>query len=317
MKNLLLIGAGQLGSRYIQSIIKEDLNYNIVVIDPSETSLNLAQKRWIEAGGNKSSHKIFWSQTLPKKNNNYDLAVIATSSKNRASLINHLASQVKVNYWVIEKILAQSNKELEMIQAATNNATKVYVNTPKRQMKWFKKIKSKSSKKPFQIIKSGGLWGLACNSIHYIDLVTWWTGQSLISINSEGLSKDWFESKRKGYFEVTGKLLAKFSEGTELILQSSKDTVENILKVKFSDNDTCNIYEKKGTAFFSDGSILNGRLELQSEIGGPIITKILTKGICELPTFEDSLKIHTIFLDSMLEHWNRSNKKNDKLVPIT
>ncbi len=317
MKNLLLIGAGQLGSRYIQSIVKEELSYNVVVVDQSDNSLNIAKKRWVDAGGENTPHKILWTRVLPKEINAYDLAIISTSSKNRASLINYIASQVNITYWVLEKILAQSKMELDIIDKATNGAKKVYVNTPRRQMTWFKKIKSEFPEKPFQIIKSGGLWGLACNAIHYIDLVTWWTGETLISIDCNELNNDWLKSKREGYFEVTGKLYIKYSEGTELILQSSKDIIENILKVKFINNEICDIFEKKGDAFFSNGKTVNGKLELQSEMAGPMITKILTQGFCELPTLEDSSKMHAIFLNSMLSHWNTSNKKNDKLVPIT
>ena len=44
MKNLLLIGSGQLGSRYIQGIIREIVNYNIIVVDSSKISLNNAKK---------------------------------------------------------------------------------------------------------------------------------------------------------------------------------------------------------------------------------------------------------------------------------
>ena len=317
MKNLLLIGAGQLGSRYAQSIINESLNYNIVVVDLSELSLKIDKKNWIQAGGSKSNHKIFWTQKLPLNINSYDIAVIATSSKDRATLIQQIARKVKITYWVIEKILAQSNKELEAIKDATINAEKVYVNTPRRLWKWYREIKLKFPNKPYQVTRIGEQWGLASNSIHFIDLVAWWTGESLISINNDELGKNWFKSKRKGYFDLTGKLHAKFSEGTTLILQSSQKISENVLKVEFSNKKTCNIYENKGTAIFSDGNVLTGKLELQSEIAGPMITKILTKGDCELPTLEESSKLHSIFLNSMLEHWNRINKKNDTLVPIT
>jgi hypothetical protein len=317
VKNLLLIGAGQLGARYVQSIIDETLNYNIVVVDLSELSLNTAKKIWIEAGGTKSNHKILWTNKLPENIKTYDIAIIATSSRNRATLIKKVATKVFVNYWVLEKILAQSNEELKKIKEATIDAKKVYVNTPRRLWKWYNEIKSKFPEKPYKVTRNGGLWGLAGNSIHFIDLVAWWSGESLISINNEELSKDWFKSKREGYFEVTGKLLAKFSGGTTLILQSSQKISENILKVEFSNNDNCKIYENKGTALFSDGNILEGKLELQSKLAGPMITKILTQGDCELPTLEESSKLHSIFLSSMLEHWNRTNKKNDKLVPIT
>ena len=120
--------------------------------------------------------------------------------------------------------------------------------------------------RPIKIIKTGNLWGLACNSIHYIDLVAWWTKDNLISINCEDLSTEWFKSKRDGYYETTGKLLAKYSKGTELILESSKKQIDNVLKIDFSEQGKCDIHEKKGTAIFSDGSVLNGKIDLQSEM---------------------------------------------------
>ena len=317
MKNLLLIGSGQLGSRYLQSIIKKNLNYKIIVVDKLNQSLDTAKKIWNEFGGNKTSHKIQWSLILPKEIKHYDLVIIATSSKDRASLIEDIASKVNINYWVIEKILAQSTNELNEIKKATKSAKKVYVNTPKRQMNWYKKIKSKFPCKPYKIIKTGNLWNLACNSIHYIDLVAWWTEDNLISINCEGLNSEWFKSKRDGYFEISGKLLAKYSNGTELILESSKEEIDNILKIDFKQQGKCDINEKKGTAIFSDGSVVSGKVDLQSEMGEQIISKILSEGNCGLPSLEESIEQHSIFLDSLLDHWNRYNKKSDKLVPIT
>lgn len=317
MKNLLLIGAGQLGSRYLQSIIKENLNYNIIVVDISEISLKLAKKKWEENNGFQSNHKISWLKSLPEKINDYDLAIVATSSKNRALLINQVASKVKIKYWILEKILAQSTDELETIKNATTNAKSVFVNTPKRQMKWYINIQSKFPDKPTQIIKKGGLWGLACNAIHYLDLVSFWTNESLTKIDTKELSKDWFPSKRNGYYELTGKIKAKFSKGTELILQSTKNKEENILQLKFKNNDSCDIYEKKGIAIFSNGERIEGHQELQSEMSGPIITKILNQGTCKLPILSNSSQLHAIFLKSMLEHWNKSFNKKDTLVPIT
>ena len=143
MKNLLLVGAGQIGSRYLQGIAGETANYNITVIDSSAHSLSAAKQRWLEAGGLSSCHKIFWGQTLPNDIKSCDLAIVATSSKNRAALIQDIAHKINVNYWVIEKILAQSNKELNIIETATSNAKQVYVNTPRRQIKWYQKIRSK------------------------------------------------------------------------------------------------------------------------------------------------------------------------------
>ena len=48
MKNVLLVGAGQLGSRYLQSIIKERLNCNIIVVDINKNSIKTCKNIWIK-----------------------------------------------------------------------------------------------------------------------------------------------------------------------------------------------------------------------------------------------------------------------------
>ena len=79
----------------------------------------------------------------------------------------------------------------------------------------------------------------------------------------------------------------------------------------------CNIYENTGRAFFLNGKIIKGKLDLHSEIIGPTITRIVTDKTCNLPTLDESLGSHSIFLEKMLNNWNKSMNKNDKIVPIT
>ncbi len=317
MKNVLLVGAGQLGSRYLQSIIKERLNCNIIVVDINKNSIKTCKNIWIKNGGSTSSYKINWLSNLPNDIKSYDLAIISTSSKDRASLIKIISSKANVKNWLLEKILAQSNDQLEIIKKAVISSEKVYVNMSRRNMDWFKKIKSLIPKRPIRVEKIGTLWNLACNSLHFIDLVSWWTEESLISINTENLNNKWFESKRKGYFEVTGTMLAKFSNGSELVLKSLSEKANDTFKINILDKNFCNIYEHTGRAIFSNGDIIKGKLDLHSEISGPTITKILTNKTCNLPTFKESFRSHSIFLESMLNNWNKSMNKNDKAVPIT
>ena len=56
---------------------------------------------------------------------------------------------------------------------------------------------------------------MASNCIHYFDLVEWWTNGRLEKINNKKLNK-WFESKRKGFYDIHGEILAEFSNGTIL-----------------------------------------------------------------------------------------------------
>ena len=315
MKNVLLVGAGQLGSRYLQSIIKERLNCNIIVVDINKNSIKTCKNIWIKNGGSTSSYKINWLSNLPNDIKSYDLAIISTSSKDRASLIKIISSKANVKNWLLEKILAQSNDQLEIIKKAVISSEKVYVNMSRRNMDWFKKIKSLIPKRPIRVEKIGTLWNLACNSLHFIDLVSWWTEESLISINTENLNNKWFESKRKDIL-VTGTLLAKFSN-EELVLKSLSEKANDTFKINILDKNFCNIYEHTEELFFTNGDVIKGKLDLHSEISGPLITKILLNKTCNLPTFDESYESHSIFLESMLNYWNKSMKKNDKVVPIT
>ena len=318
MKKILIFGAGQLGSRYLQGLRSVTLDLCILVVDKSNHSLGTAKERWIEVGGDQSPHKIKWCQELPKDSNMFDLIIVTTPSKSRVTIIKEISNKVSGRYWLLEKVLAQSKQDLDTIQFETASAKGVWVNTPRRLMNWHQKLKLKfSDQGPINVKKIGGLWGLACNTIHFIDLVAWWTNESLLSINISKLDPTWFKSKRPGYFEVTGKLFAKFSKGTELVLHSHADIVEDIIIVELDNKDVWVINEDKGIASETKKGILNGRLELQSEMTKFVVTKILVEGTCNLPTLKESSQQHSIFLDSMLKHWNYSNNCNVKKVPIT
>lgn len=45
MYNIIIIGAGQLGSRHLQGVLKSTYALNVTVVDPSEESLNTARER--------------------------------------------------------------------------------------------------------------------------------------------------------------------------------------------------------------------------------------------------------------------------------
>ena len=319
-KKICIVGTGNIGSRHFEGIIKENLPYDIFAVELNVKSQALLKNKWIEVGGKKNGHKFFQLDKFTDLPENLDLVIISTSSKNRAELIKNLSSKIKPCYWIIEKILAQSSEELDVINHATEKAKGVYVNHAFRSNKFYQFFKSKlDGQRLLYVTVEGGKWGLCCNSIHYIDLISWWTNEILLSVHTTELNKSWIKSKRKGYFECAGKILLKFSGGTELLLQSDLHSKEKELKlrVELPNKNFWNINETKGTSRSSNGDVFNQRLEFQSELTGKIVTKILTEGICDLPTLQETLVMYRIFLDSMLSYWNRSNNCNHKLVPIT
>ena len=141
MLNILIVGVGQIGFRYLEGLSKVTLDLDITVVDSSDLSLRSAKKRLLQVGGIGPHHKIRWCQTLPKEIDNVDLAIVTTCSKVRAVLIDEIAHVVSVRYWILEKVLAQSKQELDLIENATTNAKGIWVNTPRRLMAWHQQLK--------------------------------------------------------------------------------------------------------------------------------------------------------------------------------
>ena len=166
---------------------------------------------------------------------------------------------------------------MDIINAATIDAKGIWVNMARRAIDWHQQLKLKFYEQgPLRVKKTGGLWGLACNAIHFIDLISWWTGESLFSVNTNRLDRTWLKSIRPGYFEVIGELLVKFSGGTELILQSQPNVTEDIMHIELPNKNIWTIDEVNYIAFKSKKDIFKGKHKLQSELTGPMVTKILT-----------------------------------------
>ena len=317
MYKILLVGSGQLGSRYLEGIAKSKLALKVVVVDQSKSSLKKAKEIWCFKNKGDSKKEIRWHQKLPSYDSEYDLAIISTSSRGRAKLISNISKKLTIKFWLLEKILAQSTDELDLIHFSTSKSNKVYVNTPRRIMKWFKKIKlAILDSKVVKITSTDDKWGLACNAIHYIDFVSWLTKKSLVSINTKKLDKKWFISKRKGYQEVDGELLAKFQDSIELSMKSNPN-LEKKLELNLSNQIFWTIDEKKGIAKSTNGKRILGKIELQSRMTSALIKQILIEGSCDLPELKESIKQHKKLITSLLEHWNKVNNSNNKLLPIT
>ncbi len=316
--HIVIVGAGQIGSRHLQALITTKVKIEISIIDPSHSSLEKTKVRWEEVGGKHSSFLIKYYNSVSNLSKDIDLALITTSSFNRLEIIKELAKSVKVKYWILEKVLAQSETDIDEIKYLTSNSLNCWVNNPRRVMKWHKEIRLRLlGKGPYEINYSGRDWGLACNSVHFIDLAMWWADENIQRIDTSNLDKNWFEAKRKGYFEVNGKLSILFSNGSRLKLVSNSNIKKNLLTVNLSNGEKWKIDENVGKAFSSKKEILNGTYEPQSSMTGKLIDKIYKNGKCDLPDINESSKVHKPFIREMLNHWNKSNNTDHKLIPIT
>ena len=79
MKKILISGAGQIGSRHLQGLMKLNFPSKIYVVDPSIKSLALSESRLKEVKNIAPFIDVSFFSELPKLGK-IDLAIIATTS---------------------------------------------------------------------------------------------------------------------------------------------------------------------------------------------------------------------------------------------
>lgn len=315
--SVLLIGAGQLGSRYLQGLSAIEDSLSVTVVDPSEHSLAVARERLGQVPL-VSAHVVQFSTSLKDVSQQIDLALVVTPAHCRARVVTELASSHQVKAWILEKVLAQNCEQLDQIEQAFVGHSQVWVNTPRRLMGWHQAIRSQllpADSAPLHVRVSGGSWGLACNAIHYIDLVAWWTQTSVQSVHPEGLGV-WMQSKRPGFHDVFGTLRVTYADGSELELCSHSGSEPTQIAVATPQGEWV-IEESAGRVTRPVGQQLHGQLSFQSQLTAPLVKQILNSGCCELPNLAESAAQHRPLLTALLKHWNQSHGCQDSTVPIT
>ena len=110
MKNIILIGAGQLGSRHLQALALLQKPYSIYVVDPVEESLERAEKLYHEVPP-ESQHSLHFVARLEEISVRLiEYAIIATNSNVRFTVLSQLTSRFEIKNLLFEKILFQELK---------------------------------------------------------------------------------------------------------------------------------------------------------------------------------------------------------------
>ncbi len=314
MINIALFGAGNLGSRYLQGLVGTD--YQIFVFDPNPEAIQKAKTRIKEV--REENKNFYFLEAISDLPSQINLAIVSTSANCRSEIVKTINNNSEVDFFILEKLLAQNSKQVNDLLVTTKKNKKVWVNTPRRLMPWYQNIKSQffDNDMVFNCNVTGGNWGLITNSIHFIDLFSWISESQVVEIDSKGIHT-WFESKRLGYFDAFGFLKVIFKNGSILYLNSTNCDDELKLKFKNSENEI-RINEEKGIAYnLNDSKEISGQLLFQSKLTKLLVDKIINFGDCDLPTLKVSSNYHICYLDSLLDSWNSLQMKKDSTLKIT
>ncbi|MBI2063455.1 MAG: Gfo/Idh/MocA family oxidoreductase, partial [Candidatus Yanofskybacteria bacterium] len=211
---ILLVGAGNIGSRHLQALKAVKIPLKILVVDPSSKSLKLAEDRYDSAPTGKFSHEVAYHEEISKEDT-VDLAIITTCSDIRAEITRKLFKKTRVRFLVLEKLLFSKKNDYDSIgKLIKRTGTKTWVNCPMRMMPAFNSLQKEFSGRRilYNATLSGD--GLITNAIHYLDHMVFLTGSDDFTINTDGLDRKTVPSKRSGFLEYTGTLRVLFKNGS-------------------------------------------------------------------------------------------------------
>ncbi len=322
MKNVCLIGAGNIGSRHLQGLKKVTAPLNIEVVDPFKESLETARQRYQQVDS-PPNHKIAFLSDLSKVSKKIDLAIVATNSNVRRKVLENLLSNSSIKYLVLEKVLFQKKQDyFDMEKLLKKRGIKTWVNFSMRTMPFYNRLKG-IFKGNIQMIVSGSQYGLITNAIHFIDYIAFITGNYDFTVDTIGLDKNPIESKRLGFLELNGTLNVHFKDGSfgsfTCYPNGNAPFIIELLSPKYR----CISKESEGKAWASSNNIdwkwkeTDSNIPFQSNMTNKLVEEILTKGSCPLTLYKDTSKLHITFLDSLLKFLNESTEKKYSLYPFT
>lgn len=324
MYKIAIIGAGQLGSRHLQGLAKISIPAKIEVVDKSLESLSVAKERYEQVVNAKNNQSVSFFENIEDLSPNLDLVIIATNSLHRYEILLNLINKKEVKNIVLEKVVFQENDHfVNSISLLENNNINCWVNCTRRLFPFYQSLnKTINDGELISINVQGGNWGLACNSIHFLDLFSFLSQNTNISVNADFLDKKIHQSKRSGYVELTGLLVCEIGRN-KMTLFNGEEESNMIISIK-TDSQLMIIDESKGKYSIAnkvsdwqweckEEKIVN----FQSELTNVLAEDILLRGKCNLTTLKDSYEIHKPFLEAICKHINIINKSNIKACPIT
>lgn len=324
MKNVAIIGAGQLGSRHLQGLAKSSFDIIIEVVEPFKNSRDIAKQRFEEIPLNKNIKKINFYDNISELSELLNIVIIATNSDVRFNVVKELLENKKVEKLVLEKVLFQRIEDyIKVEELLKNTDTQCWVNHPRRMFPFYNSLKEQLSNiKNIHFNISGGAWGLGCNGLHFLDTMQYLTNSEDIVIDSRYLDKKLYDTKRVGFNEINGLLIGKIANSHYSINCFGNEF--SPVQFNITSNEVNILIDEVNGWYRISKKINNWKSEeidekivyFQSELTNILIEDILDDR-CSLPTYKEAMNLHIKYLTIIINHINSFSTIKYDFCPIT
>jgi predicted dehydrogenase len=323
--HVAVIGAGQLGSRHLQGLAKISQDIKITVIDPNSDSLELARERFTEMPSNPHVQSVNYHQVISRLVGEVDLVIIATNSNVRRRVIETLLNKVHVKYLILEKVVFQSVKDFEeIIPVLSEKGIKTWVNCGRRMFTYFRELRKESIHSDAVSLKvQGSGWGMACNTVHILDLLAFLTGQRDFTVDVANLDLEIYDSKRKGFIELGGSLFAKSKRGDTLeLIDDGRQEITFQMLIQFEDkyievDQFAGLVREYTQHSEHQPQEKPFHVPMQSELSAIQVEEILQTRESQLTSLEESFWLHRPMLNAFNQHLSNVMQKPFTICPIT
>ena len=322
MLNIAIVGCGQIGSRHLQGLKTISGGANVYLVDVSSQSIDIALRRFNETNmGDKFTLQV---RLINQIDCDLDCAIISTDSSARSFVTVQLLKHTKVQNIIFEKFLFQTKSEYALVSELLKKyQINAWVNQWMSSLLPFKEMYTWFEGDLNSINISGVQWGLAGNSVHFIDYFHDISNRKDLKLISSNLDTSIIQSKRSGYLELTGSLEVKNKDGLRLSLDSHNGLNDGIINISMRGSNKkldakltsgllkCRYFDSSSNLYETEHI-----LPLQSEMTGNLVDNICLNGRCALPTYQESVIHHMLVFDSFNKAFQ---KKINNLIfcPIT
>jgi predicted dehydrogenase len=308
-----IIGLGNIGFRHLQGLAAMADEIAVEGFDVEEGAVERARAEWenIPSAMGRFSSPADISGPA-------DLTVLATSAVGRETLLeSHLA--IGSRRFLLEKVVFTDPDAFMRAQHALDAAGAVaYVNTARRLWPLHQKIRGmvETTNAPISLEIAGRNIGLACNGVHFIDLLQMLSGHTDVAATRAEISTPW-ASKRAGYYEVWGDVL--FEAGDARLALSVQPDAPEATTIRLRLGDSEYMVDEASGALKSDMAVVldAGRAPYQSELSIEYARPMLQDLAPALPSLLESAKAHIALFEAIRPAFENAGLMSGRQIPIT
>jgi predicted dehydrogenase len=221
--------------------------------------------------------------------------------------VRSLLAATRVRMLVLEKLLFDRREDYASIgELLRASGTRAWVNCTMRMVPAYERIREDLGRGFVHYRVTGGNYGLVTNAIHYLDHMVHLTGSESFTVDTSALDREPVTSKRAGFLEVTGTLVARFADGSRCEVTSlSRGSAPVVVEIS-SERARCIVRESEGRAWQSSEARrwtwedVEAPIPFQSVLTTWLVNDLLARGDCALVPFATSVGTHLQLLDPLL-----------------